>query len=352
MNVRVIYTNPTTSVVTTTTLLLENLRLENVLPLLIDGPSVQDPALPNNYYAESPYNQNPIQMVSPSGPTLISNIETFPNDFDGNIYWNNGSHPDGDKAKDELSITDALSPYFPDPNKFLVLYGPNDHEPDYPYTQLAAGQAKLYLKALADFTVDQNIPDKCGIRAFDAGTGNAQAPIAYIEMIILPRQEIYVNLPTNGVPVCLPYGYWSESSTNPGTTRIPVEFSQMNNGQSLTVTVTLDENITQGVGTVGTPAPLCFPEQVTFPPTPTYVFEGTTAPQTFYLDLSWNNISISQTIAFNIRVTDTDLGNELFTQTFVVNFTGGTSVVAQSLYQGPNQGQCGDGDGVTCSLLP
>ena len=350
LNVRVIYTNPTTSVVTTTTLLLENLRLENVLPLLIDGPSVQGSALQNNYYAPSTYNQDPIEMVSPGGLTLISNIETFPNDFDGNIYWNNGSHPDGDKAKDELYITHALGDYSPDPNKFLVLYGPNDHEPNYPYTQLAAGQAQLYLKALADPTVDQNIPDKCGIRAFDAGTGNAQAPMAYIEMIILPRQEINVTLPTNGVPVCLPYGFWNESSNSPGTTRIPVEFSQMNNGQSLTVTVTLDENITQGVGTISIPAPLCFPPQIPLFPL-LHIFEGTYVPQTFYLDLSWNNISNSQTIAFNIRVTDTDLGNELFNQLFTVSFLSGTSVVAQQLYQGPNNGQCGNGiDQPTCSL--
>ena len=171
-------------------------------------------------------------------------------------------------------------------------------------------------------------------------------------MIILPRQEIYVSLPTTGVPVCLPYGFWNESSNSPGTTRIPVEFSQMNNGQSLTVTVTLDENITQGVGTISIPAPLCFPPQIPLFPL-LHIFEGTYVPQTFYLDLAWNNISNSQTIAFNIRVTDTDLGNELVNQAFAVNFLSGTSIVAQQLYQGPNNGQCGDGfDGATCSLLP
>ena len=352
-SVRVIYTNPTTSVVTTTVLQLNDLRLENVLPILIDGPLVDDPVLPNNYYAPSPYNQEPIEMLSPVEDTLISNIVLYPNDFDGNIYWNNGSNPDGDRAKNELNITTALTPYNLDPDKFIFKTA-GDLMLVPPYSQLIDGQCQLYLKAGAEPTEDPGVPDVVGVRAFDAGTSQSQAPIAFIQMVILPRQDVNVTLPTNGVPTCLPDGTWNESANNPGRTRFPFTIENMNNGENLRITVDLNDVQTQGVGSIA-PAPgVCFPSPVVSGSDGFYAdFVGTTTAQTYYLDLQWLNVlGGPQNIVFNVTITSLDNNNqEMFNNDFVVSYIGGTSIVAQQLYLGPNSGLCGDGSTTPCGTV-
>ena len=329
--VKVTYTNPISLEVTITTVVLDDLKLDNVRPIAVEGGDCAVP-IPGSQLPTNPLNSDTCLIPQPVNPTLVTS-----NDFDGNIYFVNGSNCAGDDTLTELSIIQPVSSYIDTSVEPNVEY-PWDSR--FELRQIGPGHVQLWLKS--DVSGPFGTVERLYVQAIDAG-GRRDSSYVYVNAAVVQRSPIEISI--GNAPVCLPYGNWNENSG--GTVRIPFTLDNMVESYNYKLDLWKTNSINSAVSFAADPCgpfpvenlPGISRADVTGPP-------QLQQPLIYYLDVWFGNDSMI-TINMQMRYNG-ELQDQPRSATFALaNVTG----LAQTLYLLPNNGQCGDGSS-TCSLLP
>mgnify|MGYP001043588213 CR=1 FL=1 len=329
--VRVTYTNPISLEVTITTVILDDLKLDNVRPIAVEGGDCAVP-IPGSQLPTNPLNSDTCLIPQPVIPTLVTS-----DDFDGNIYFVNGSNCAGDDTLTELSIIQPVSSYIDTSVEPNVEY---PWDPRFELRQIGPGHVQLWLKA--DVSEPFGTVKRLYVQAIDAG-GRRDSSYVYVNAAVVQRSPIEISI--GNAPVCLPYGQWNGNSG--GTVRIPFTLDNMVESYNYKLDLWKTNSSNSDVSFAADPCgpfpvenlPGILRADVTGPP-------QLQQPLTYYLDVAFGNdsrITINMQMRYN---------GELQDQPSSVTFDlASVTTIAQQLYLGPNNGQCGDGSS-TCTLLP
>jgi hypothetical protein len=327
-SVEVTYTNPVTSDVTITNIVLDDLKLDNTMPIAVDNGVCSSP-LPGSQTPPNTVNSVVCEVIQPIVDQLVTSA-----DFDGYLYFVNGANCAGDDTLRELSIRQGLgsSPFFP---------GEDAWDDRFYLKQEEAGKVSLWVKAQSQEPYD--VIKKLQVNALDAGSSNGfySSSLVQVKVVEAPPIEITV-FPT---PICLPYGLWDGSAG--GTFRIKFTLDNLREAFNYELDLSFDSNIQYpNSSVVFAPTP-CGPAftpiaggiyraNITGPP-------SASQPITYYLDVNFTSVNA----AINIHLKMKYNGEEVGTTNTVITFAGVTTI-AQQLYNGPNNGQCGIGS--SCEL--
>jgi len=319
--VQVTYTNPTTLDVTTTNIVLEDLKLNNTLPIANDGGICTSP-IPAPQLPPNPINSTVCEIIEPVIDTLVTS-----DDFDGYIYFTNGANCGGDDTLRELSIRQGLGSEWDD--RFYL----QQEEP---------GKVSVWCKAGSQGPFGTT--EQLYIRAYDAGSSNAYNSHVILDVSILERSPIEINV--NPTPICLPYGDWDGSQG--GTFRIKFTLSNLVEAAIYYLDLSYDSNIQYPDSSAGFAPTPCGPESTALPGgISRAVIVGPpliNQPLTYYIDVQFNSVQAAISLHLNMMYNTGEFVDDTTTN---ITFAGVTTI-AQQLYNLPNNGQCGVG--TTCEL--
>jgi hypothetical protein len=311
--VKVTYTNPISLEVTITTVVLDDLKLDNVRPIAVEGGDCAVP-IPGSQLPTNPLNQTPCVVFAPIIDTLVTS-----DDFDGNIYFVNGSNCAGDDTLTELSI---IQPF---PSYIDTSVEPNV---EYPWDtrfylkQMGPGHVQLWLKEGS--TGPYGTLKRLYVQAIDAG-GRRDSSYVYVNAEVTEAINPTVVLQTN-TPICIPENLnWLDGIG--GTVRFRFLIQDTTPGALYDCWIRTDPNYTAS-SSFSIPPPPCGPSGALdgsrgykFP------FTGVVGDIEYYIDVQLNGQSAIIAIDFEIDVRN--LNDPDVTQSPPINYQQVNAVASQ-----------------------
>jgi len=278
-SVEVTYTNPVTSDVTVTNIVLDDLKLDNTMPIAVDDGVCSNP-LPGSQTPPNTVNSVVCEVIQPIVDQLVTSA-----DFDGYLYFVNGANCAGDDTLRELSIRQGLgsSPFFPGEDAWDDRFYLKQEEP---------GKVSLWVKAQSQEPYD--VIKKLQVNALDAGSSNGFYSSSLVQVKIVEASPI--NILIDSQPMCVVGGPWDPS--NGGTLRF--RFTIDNMRESFNYILEMRQYVVpQFPGTYANfAAPPCGP--TTLPPDPLNpgVIEAeitgppiANQPLTYYFDVNFQGVN-------------------------------------------------------------
>ena len=274
--VRVTYTNPLTSDVTITSITLSDLALNNIKPVSIQELTCPEVLFPGGQQFPDPINLLPALIQQ---PVVDIKLDTF--QFDGNVYFGNGSLCQGDNAQNELSIISSMSPE--SALRYFIK--------TYPAAGIPRGKAEVWVKGNAPVTTADPY-DLIRLKAVDAG-GNSNATSIHVSAIISPQVVPNIQLSPNNVPIC----YVNENSpyhpSSGGQQRYGIIYTGLSAGQTYETSLVMNYQLSQN-GTIGFAQSPCSEPIFTAPAVAPFEYVQ-------YVDVQWDGgVQSGNQVRFNM----------------------------------------------------
>lgn len=333
-SVQVTYTNPSTLDVTVTNVILDDLKLDNTMPIPVDGiPATGGTCtspLPNGQLPPNPVNTYVCEIIQPIVDQLVtSSTPAGAIDFDGNLYFTNGANCGGDDTLRELTIRQGIgsSPYFP---------GEQQWDNRFYLKQIRPGQVELWVKAQSQEPYD--VIKNLQINAFDAGSSNSFYSSSLVQVKVVEASPISIQIDPQ--PMCV-VDSWDPN--NGGTLRFRFQIDNMR--ESFNYILEMRQYVVpQFPGTYADFAdPPCGP--TTLPPDPLNpgVIEAeitgppaANQPLTYYLDVNFQGVNSAVQLELSMYY----LGGQQNIPTILTKTFADVTSIAQQLNSCPIGSPC------------